>query len=197
MRFVMEDWLAPSVMRWPDPESGPWEVTLRWRAAGDRAECCGLSVDSMGGTATASVTATLMRSLPVAGLIASARQQRYRRAGGDVLEALADGQDLDVSPGLAEQFANASEPWTAKRNGRPVHLDRTFYRQVAEAYSLALASGRNPLMEVMDRWTTSRPTASRWVAAARAEGLLPPTERGRPRGNDVALTDITTEEKDR
>lgn len=197
MKFVMEDWLAPSALRWPDAEEGPWEVTLRWRAAGDRAECCGLSVEPVDGATTEPVTATLMRSLPVAGLIATARQQRFLRAGGDVLDALADGQDLDVSPGLAEQLDNASKSWKAQHDGRPAHLDRAFYTQVAGAYSLALASGSNPLVAVMDRWTTSRPTASRWVAAARADGLLPPTERGRPRGNDVALTEPMTEEKDR
>ncbi len=197
MKFGVEDWLAPSVLRWPDSEAGPWEVTLRWRSAGDRAECCGLSLNPVEGTTAEPLTATLMRSLPIAGLIAAARQQRYRRAGGEILEALADGQDLDVSAGLAEQFTNAAEPWTAGRDGRPPHLDRGFYSQVAETYSLALAAGRNPLVAVIERWTTSRPTASRWVAAARAEGLLPPTERGRPRGNGVALTDTTTEEMDR
>ena len=195
MQFVVEDWLAPSVVRWPDPEAGPWEVTLRWRSAGDRAECSGLSLDPVGSQSTEPLTATLMRSLPVAGLIAAARQERYRRSGGEVVEALADGQDLDVSAGLAEQLATASEPWTAGRDGRPAHLDRGFYAQVAETYSVALAASRNPLVAVIERWTTSRPTASRWVAAARAEGLLPTTERGRPKGNDVALTDTTKESK--
>jgi len=189
MRVVMEDWLAPWSTGWPDPGAGPWVVTLRWRAAGDRAECIGLDLQPVNPEVAEPMTATLMRSLPVAGLIARARQERYEKAGGSLADAVADGQVVDVGPGLVDQLVAASQPWEQPRKGRPVDLTPDFYAEVAEVYSAALLAGTAPLRAVEQRWTTSRPTASRWVAAARRLGLLPETQKGRARGADVTKTE--------
>lgn len=188
MRVLMEDWLAPWSTRWPDPSVGPWVVTLRWRAAGDRAECIGLEFQPVNHEVAEPLTATLMRSLPVAGLIARARQERYEQAGGSLAEAAADGQVVDVGAGLLDELVAASQPWELPRKGRPVDLTPDFYARVAEVYSAALLAGTAPLRAVEGRWTTSRPTASRWVASARRLGLLPETQRGRARGADVIKT---------
>lgn len=193
--FEVEDWLAPSVVRWPDAVLGPWAVTLRWRAAGDRAECAGIGLDAVDADLAEPVSSTLLRTLPLARLIATARQDRYREAGGDIVDALTDGAEVDVGIGLADAIRVSSRPWTQQRDGRPLQLDQEFYQQVAQTYSQALAAGDRPLLAVIERWTTSRPTASRWVAAARAAGLLPATERGIPKGNDFPLNNTTTKEK--
>lgn len=185
MRVVVQDWLAPSSVRWPDRSTGPWIVTLTWREAGDRAECVGLDIQSVDRETSTPITATLMRSVPIAHLIAEARRERYMDAGGELVEDAALAEELDIGPHLLDQLEAASRPWGEPRRGRPVDLNEDFYREVATAYSDAVLAGMPPLQAVEKRWTTSRPTASRWVAAARRLGLLPPTKRGRARGADV------------
>jgi hypothetical protein len=193
VKFVVEDWLVPWTVQWPDKSTGPWTVTLRWRADRDRVECIGLDVQAMDPTSSETVTATLMRALPVARLIAQARQERYEEAGGSVMEAVAAGEDLDVGSGLIEQIEDEATPWRPPRAGRPVDLTPDFYAQVADVYSLALLSGTAPLRAVERQWTTSRPTASRWVAAARKLGLLPETQKGRAKG--AAVNETTEDEQ--
>ena len=189
MKFVVRDWLEPWTVNWPDKERGPWSITLRWRAAGDRVDCIGLSVDALDPAASEPVTATLMRSLPVARLIAEARQHRWDEAGGSLVEAVDDGQDIDISPRLVEDMRADAQPWSAPRPGRRVELGPDFYAEVAETYSAALMAGDPPLRAIERRWTTSRPTASRWVAAARRLEFLPATQQGKARGAELLPTE--------
>ena len=188
MEVGWKDSLAPSFVRWPDPARGPWEVMLTWRAREDRADCVGLALTPVNPDDAEPVTATLMRALPVAGIIAAARQWRFAASGGSVVEAYDEPQNLNVDPEFIEYLRAASEPWSERRPGRRPQLDRDHYRVVAEIYSTAHLAGHSPLRAVEKRWTVSRPTASRWVAAARAEGLLPPTQKGRASGNAALVT---------
>lgn len=188
---VVRDWLEPTRLRWPDAADGPWVVTLSWREGRndhDRVvECCGLSLDPVEDGDTEPISATLIRRLPVAKLIAAGRRINFEEAGGSLLEALDDGQDIDVSFGLQEALREESAPWAERRAGRPAHLSDDHYRQVALAYTEAHAAGSSPLLAVQERWTVSRPTASRWVATTREKGLLPLTERGRAKSNPQLL----------
>lgn len=182
MKVTMTDILAPWSVRWPDVQAGPWLVSLTWRWAGDRAECAGFSIIATDEHAEP-LSATLVRSVPVMQLVRRARRERYESHGGGLLEAVDDGQDVDISQQFVEHLRREAASWRSRRPGRPVELGREHYAEVARVYSAAHAAGTPPLVAVQDRWHTSRPTASRWVAAARAEGLLPPTDRGRARGN--------------
>jgi antitoxin (DNA-binding transcriptional repressor) of toxin-antitoxin stability system len=141
------------------------------------------------------VTASLVRTLPVARIVAAAREERFERAGGRFAEAYDSGQDIDVDPGIVDSARAAAEPWAERRPGRPVKLDDSHYREVAQVYSSALAAGKSPLVAIERQWPVTRPTVSRWVAAARSAGLLPPTSRGRARGNGPILPDKPTSER--
>jgi hypothetical protein len=173
----------PSSVRWPDEQAGPWEVTLDWRQAEDGIECIGVAIKALDPVTAPNITASLMRKLPIVRLIARVRRERYEREGGAVIEALDSGQDLDLDEDEAGQLRASSDPWAERRRGRPTELGHDHYRDVAIVYSAALAANAPPLRAVEKRWQVSRPTASRWVAAARSAGLLPPTEQGRAKGD--------------
>lgn len=182
MKVVVRDELEPWIGRWPDRERGPWQVTLTWRWSEGRAECSGFALSPVDETCDP-ISATLLRQVPVMRLVADARRERFEDAGGALLEALDDGQDIDVGPGLVESLRTHSASWESRRPGRPATLGREHYSDVAEVYSAAHAVGAPPLVAVQKRWHVARPTASRWVAAARSLNLLPATDKGRARGN--------------
>jgi hypothetical protein len=189
------DWLEPSQIRWPDEADGPWVVTMNWREDAGSVVCTGLSLDLLPERPPQPVTATRMRELPVARIISAAREERFDEAGGRFAEAYDSGQDIDVDPHIVDGARASAEPWAEPRLGRPVNLDGSHYRAVAQAYSSALAAGKSPLVAVERQWTVPRPTASRWIAAARSAGLLPPTSRGRARGNGPLLPGKPTSER--
>jgi hypothetical protein len=183
MEFVVEDELAPWSGRWPDPDEGPWQVTLSWAWVQDRAECVAFTLAPVQDAEVEPISATLLRKVPVMRLVTQARRKRFERAGGSLLEALDDGQDLDVGAGLEASLRAQAAGWEQRRPGRPATLNREHYGKVAGVYSSARVAGQPPLVAVQRRWQVARPTASRWIAAARELNLLPATERGRARGN--------------
>lgn len=182
MKLVVTDVLEPWVGRWPDSERGPWQVTLTWRWFEGRAECSGFALAPVDETCNP-ISATLLRKVPLMRLVADARRQRFEDAGGALLEALDDGQDIDLSRRLEESLRASSASWEPRRPGRPATLSREHYNDVAQVYSAAHVLGAPPLVAVQQRWHVARPTASRWVAAARSLDLLPATDKGRARGN--------------
>lgn len=193
--LTARDWLAPSRIRWPDNANGPWVVTVTWGEDGGSVVCTGLSIKLLRGQPTQRVSATLLRALPVARIISAAREARFDEAGGRFAEAYDSGQDIDVDPHIVDGARASAKPWAEPRLGRPVNLDGSHYRAVAQAYSSALVAGKSPLVAVERQWTVPRPTASRWIAAARSAGLLPPTSRGRARGNGPLLPGKPTSER--
>jgi hypothetical protein len=184
VRVTVRDWLEPSTCLWPDGMSGPWEVRLTWSEGPDGSVgCSGLALSLRAGADYEVVTSTLLRELPVARLVAQARREQYARAGGDLVEAFEDGQEIDLSEGFIEGLKAAASAWADRPQGRRTELGAEHFGEVAQVYSAAASAGAPPLLAVETRWTVSRPTASRWVRAARDAGLLPPTERGVARGN--------------
>lgn len=184
MRVTVRDWLEPSERLWPDASSGPWEIRLTWSEGPDGSVgCTGLALSLRAGADHDVVTSTLLRDVPVARLVAEARRERYSRAGGDLVEAFEDGQEIDVSEGFIAGLKASASAWTDQPRGRRMELGSEHFREVAQVYSAAVAAGAPPLLAVETRWTVSRPTASRWVRAARDAALLPATERGVAKGN--------------
>lgn len=179
----MRDWLEPSKVLWPNNKTGPWVVTLNWREDEGSTVCTGLSLALVPERKAQPVTASLVRKLPVAGIIAAARAERFAAEGGQLAEAYADGQDLDVTAHFIARLAANAEPWAERGPRRSTNLGPSRWREVAHVYSTALLAGQPPLVAVEATWHVSRPTASRWVKAARDAHLLPPTDRGRARGN--------------
>lgn len=189
MKAVVEDWLADTVLPWPEAK-GPWEVALHWAPGESGVVCTGFDVRLRDGADVHPMTASRLRELRLHELVQAGRRLKYERVGGDMVETYdalrAEGREheLDVSPGLVENLRRQADDWVEPERGQ--RLDDEHYRTVAVVYSSALAAGRNPLRAVIEEapWSpTTKPTASRWVARARELGYLPPTDRGRARGN--------------
>ena len=189
VRAVVEDWLADTVLPWPEAD-GPWEVALHWAPGESGVVCTGFDVRLRTGADVHAMTTSRLRELRLHELVQAGRRLKYERVGGDVVQAYdelrARGREheLDVSPGLVEHLRRQAGDWVEPERGR--RLDDAHYRAVAVVYSSALAAGDNPLQAVIEDapWSpTTKPTASRWVARARELGYLPPTDRGRARGN--------------
>lgn len=62
------------------------------------------------------------------------------------------------------------------RRGIPITDDDL--RHVADVYRASMAEGRPPTLTVAETMHVARPTASRWIARARARGFLGPARRG-------------------
>lgn len=72
-------------------------------------------------------------------------------------------------------MSNGSESSVHTRRYPGHHLD-----QVAEVYLEAAALGHRACTQaVQETWNVSHSTAAKWVARARAKGLIPPTSPGR------------------
>lgn len=170
------DHLTPTSRLWPDPDTGPWLLTFHWQVIAGRAECVGLDIAS---------------ALP-----AETIRQRYAD-----LATLPDiGQpirtttlrDLKLSELLHEERVHAAhlavtvldDAETARTYQTPNMRPATRRRLelVAQVYRAAHAAGERPVRAVADRLKISPGAASNLVLRARAVGLLPPAEAGKPQG---------------
>jgi hypothetical protein len=59
------------------------------------------------------------------------------------------------------------------------NLGDGFYREVARAYTAAVAAGLNPRKALAEDAATPADTVARWTAEARRRGYLPPAKPGR------------------
>ena len=153
--------------RWPDAELGPWLVTLSWRLIAGRFECVGVELLSTLLEPTP-VQTDVWRAVPIGGFIQDARAKHaawYERFDQD------------------DRAVEQTKRWG--RGRRPRHDPA----KVARIYTEALRAGQPPTKTVAETLVISRSSAANQVARARALGLLPPTERGRPRGIGQAETE--------
>lgn len=176
---------------WPDPMKGPWHIGASFAEVAGRLECVGLDVRSFRarpvikegtpvmeyrpgvGGQPVPVTANLFRSLPVAFLARTARRDL-----GD-LARFASTQP-DRTPAQRRALREVAGQLAA--SPRRI-LDDDHFARVAEVYQQAWASGDSaPTKAVAEQLKASRPAAAKWVARARAMGLLGETEQGKPGG---------------
>jgi hypothetical protein len=59
------------------------------------------------------------------------------------------------------------------------------WKLVAAVYDRAWAAGQTPTRDVAEHFRVTRSTAAKWVSNCRKRGLLPPTQKTRPRGNPM------------
>ncbi|WP_345262615.1 hypothetical protein [Nocardioides nanhaiensis] len=164
-----------------------WIVGVEWGEVDGAVEAVGL-VLRQPSDAQRPITASALRRLQPAAVIAAARQQRYEALGGSMVEAYraAEAGDPDnahllddVSPGLVDHAERGSAPWGPNGRGRPKEYGEEHFEDVARIYNEAVDSGRYPLQAVMETRFVTRSTASRWVRQARDRGLLPATSQGK------------------
>ncbi len=145
-----------------------------------RVECVSLCIEPMGGPEP--ITSTFLRSLPVASVV--------DKALGDHLDFLTDvaerGGAIGMSEDTRERAAKARrrwERWTASRRGGPTpKYGPEHFEAIAATYTDALAARKPPTREVARHFQVSESTAAKWVARARALGLLPKTTKGKAKG---------------
>lgn len=84
---------------------------------------------------------------------------------------------------LGKEFLFKERPYVtdeAPRLSRPDGTDPDgFYRQVAQAYSAAVAKSRKVAPTLAEEAGVPVPTVHRWIAEARRRGFLPPARKGR------------------
>lgn len=141
--------------RWPDPESGPYLVTLNWARKDGRPFVSGLHVDPLGDD-PAPVTTSLLRDLKLAEIMIEDREQ------------------LDHIPQVkpaANVVIEGMRPATVARLQRAAHI-----------YMQAWRAGERPTKEVGRRMNLTPAAAANVVRRAREAGLLPKTQSGVPQG---------------
>ncbi|WP_213004756.1 hypothetical protein [Paractinoplanes toevensis] len=141
--------------RWPDPEGGPYQLTLIWTRVNGRPQVAGLHLDPISDGAPA-VTTSLLRDLKLAEIM------------------IEDREALDHIPQVklpADVVVEGMRPATVKR-----------LRRAAEIYLAAWRAGERPTKEVGRRMNLTPAAAANLVRRAREAGLLPPTSAGVSQG---------------
>lgn len=141
--------------RWPDPEKGPYLLTLRWAREQGRPKLAGLHIDLTDPTGPA-LTTSLLRDLKLAELAIEDREQLAYIA--------------QVTP-TAEVVVEGMRPATVKR-----------LQRAAEIYMDAWRAGEPPTKAVERQMNATPAAAANLVRRARAAGLLPKTQPGIAQG---------------
>lgn len=170
-------------------------VLLTWDLVSGRYECVGVEVRSYvpqepgdavsvsdvdleagqrrTGEGPRPMTALMLRTLPIGSIIEAGRAQTAEWYQG--------------AAEVSERFTAEAELW--RLPGRPARHDPA---RVAAIYTHAWQTegSRSPTKAVAEALGISHSAAAKQVARARAIGLLPPTQRGRPQGR----TDVSNQE---
>jgi hypothetical protein len=141
--------------RWPDPDKGPYMLTLYWSRATGRPQVAGMHIDPDAGDAPA-LTTSLMRELKLAEIMIEDREKL------DHIEQPKPRSDLRVA---------GMRPSTVRRLERAAGL-----------YLAAWHQGVPPTKEVARRMNLSQAAAANLVRRAREVGMLPATAPGVPQG---------------
>ncbi len=149
---------------WPDSVAGPFRITVEWGNVEGRADCIAFEIRTMPGQPPVPLTTTLLRSIPLTGLVDEKRQ---------VFAA----QPPIPSPTWRELWEERKA-----KGGRPP-LSDDFLREVARVYSAAWQAGGTPTKAVQEQLgPTQYGTAARWVMKARVRGFLGATSPGKSGG---------------
>lgn len=180
--------VRPRVYRWPDAERGPYSLRLTSALIDGRPQIVGVE---LWGEDPANYPDSDRQALPVPESETGITSVAIRLPLGELLARVLD--DYSHDSGLIGKAASASDRLRAsvetnqatvdtapvRRGRRPLYGVPHFAR-VARVYTDAMARGKRPTAAVAAWASVNKSTAAKWVARARALGLLPPTSRGRP-----------------
>jgi len=194
--------------RWPDRSAGPWILRLTFAIVDGRPGVVGVELyavdpEKIPGAGkvykrpsrkTRRITTAGMR-VPLADLMVEYLPQAQRSAE---LRANAQPSWLEqaashlgtpaetirtISSKKARAISSALPPQPRGRPRRPADATRGLYEEAARIYNEAFAAGRRPLTKVIgDEMHVAKSTAGKYVAGARALGLLPQTTPGKAKG---------------
>ncbi len=141
--------------RWPDPEKGPYLLTLRWVRDQGRPKLTGLHVD-LDDQEGPALTTSMLRDLKL----------------GEI--AIEDRERLPHIPQVKPSAVMVIEGM------RPATVRRL--QKASEIYLKAWRVGESPTKAVERGMNATPAAAANLVRRARAAGLLPPTSSGVPQG---------------
>lgn len=186
---------------WPDPNDGPWLLTIWWRYQFGVPTPVGFDMRAFDtGDRTLPNEVTLPKpddDTPMPRLDGQLlRQVRFMEASTATLSAARQDAVLSLYwQRAAEEVADLlGVDWVELPSTHPLRKQATVgiegprgrdlgdahYKRVAAIYRKALAEGRPPTTAVMKALHVEKSTAAKQVARARARGFLPSTTRGRP-----------------
>jgi hypothetical protein len=125
----------------------------------------------------------ILRAIPLSRIEHAVNaSERGEAVAGQVVFGLAVAHENPSPPDLGAHFKNERRRITS-----PVKLERPatrrltddFYRDVARAYTVAVARGRNPRKALAEASATPADTVARWIRETRRRGYLPPAEPGK------------------
>lgn len=187
---------------WPDLDHPEAIISVAFEWLDGRLEPTSLKISAL--TDVGPITASLVRRIPISRAIDQARQDAIKFLETKLRVWLPDldPEDIEGSIRTAEEspetlgltadgwgqlVLRASELYSAQRaeqtsHGRPRKYGPEHWAEVAHRYRTAyMAGSRSPTLDVAKAMGYSKSTAAKWVFRCRQMGLLPPTERGKPR----------------
>lgn len=189
----MSQSLPPTPALWPDPDHGPWHITLHWTLIDGRAECTGLEIRSdrfvnePHGSQWANpeqwharpraLTTSVLRGFPLGKIVDETKRSVARWLGS--WPDLEPDRQRELRARARQYIASTRK---GRKGGRPPEYGPDHWAKVAATYADAYRLGGKPTDEVARTFRVSRSTASNWVARCRQMGLLTPTSQGRPGG---------------
>ena len=156
---------------WPTDvpaEEAPYVVRIDWDTFDDRWEPKAIRVATRLPDETGPITGAVLRSLPIASIVATVRsgQKDLAEQTGERLKA----DEVEIPEGYLEAWETGKRP----------RLGRDHYEDVAAIYRAAYQAGQYPTKAVAEKFSVSSSTAGSWVSRARnLYDLLPDTPAGK------------------
>ncbi|MCH7583292.1 MAG: hypothetical protein IIC72_11755 [Acidobacteria bacterium] len=164
--------LARTVFRWPDRREGPWLVELMWKEIEGREEVVGLLIRH--GTGEARLDSSTLREFPLFSVAEDVRKRRIASAE----RTIESGGEFENPEWLKELSRRSLDRLATPRK----RLPKEHFEEVAMVYRDAYEKGLFPTRHVEEvMGANTRRQAAGWVQRARGMGLLPPTERRKPK----------------
>ncbi len=161
---------------WPDVHS-PWRVRIRWEELDGRMEAVGFCIEAVEGDVP--LTTSVLRSVPFGRIVQETHRRRLEtvRIEAELPSHDVHGRSFGDLPARARKALPKYQRSAAPR-GRPPTYGSEHLPTVARLYTEAWLAGLHPTKAVAEEFSVSRSAAAKWVARARAAGLIGPT---RPR----------------
>ena len=185
---------------WPDPDEGPWRVSLYWGRVAGRIVCVGMELTSVPNPDPSLIlevyapdagepehwgvsgwpkvptplTTSVLRKLNLSSLVDASLEglSQYHQWWATIQE--------DRRREIAKRAAELEQAGKAKP--RQTRLTPAYFGEVAMVYEEAYRAGINPTQAVASRFDKSKSTAAKYVMKARELRFLGPTEQGKAGG---------------
>lgn len=180
--------IPPDSLIWRDERGSPWHLRVtEWAVVNGRTEPAGFELRSVRRTNSSADNWALDILPPNSRFDVNRTPHQPQAVRAKFLRSLPLGLLLDKIRknhlAALEGAVGKSDPGLRRWRSKPLPDD---LETVARVYSKAFQDGDPPVKALMAAMHLTERTAARRVEQARAEGLLPPTTRGRALGTAAA-----------